>query len=105
MNKNNQPSPTGSNGRDRSGRFARGNKAATGNPFARQAQQLRAALFKAVTKKDIRLIILKMVEAAKNGDVIASREILDRTIGKASNSELLQRIEELEKQREAERIA
>ena len=98
-------SPTGSNGRDRSGRFSAGNKLAKGNPFAKQAQQLRVALFRAVTKRDIKAIVAKLVEAAKAGDVVAAREVLDRTIGKASQSELLQRVEELERQREKERSA
>jgi len=33
-----EPSPTGPNGRDKSGRFAPGNKLAKGNPHARHAQ-------------------------------------------------------------------
>ncbi len=36
-----QPSTNGSNGRDGSGRFAKGNKGGPGNPFARQVVMLR----------------------------------------------------------------
>jgi len=97
---NRSPTAGNGNGRDRAGRFSAGNKLAKGNPFAKQTQDLRVALFRAVTKKDIKAIILKMVEAAKRGDMIAAREVLDRTIGKASNTELLQRVEHLESLRQ-----
>ena len=90
-------SPTESNGRDRSGRFAAGNKHGRGNPLAQQAQKLRVALLEAVTEEDIKAIIAKLVETAKGGDVVAAREVLDRVVGKACQTELLQRIEELEK--------
>ncbi len=91
------PSPAESNGRDSSGRFAAGNKHGRGNPLAQQAQKLRVALLGAVTEEDIEAIIARLIESAKAGDVVAAREVLDRTIGKASQKELLQRIEELEK--------
>jgi len=90
------PSPAEPSGRDSSGRFASGNKHGRGNPLAKQAQKLRVALLEAVSEEDIKAIIAKLIEAAKNGDVVAAREVLDRTIGKAAQTELLQRIEMLE---------
>lgn len=84
------------NGRGPNGRFGTGNKFGKGAPLAARANQLRAALFAAVTEDDIRAIAKKMIELARSGDVQAGREILDRTIGKASPVELLQRLEALE---------
>lgn len=91
-----QPSPTGDNGRDNNGRFAAGNHLAKGNPHAKRVNELRTALLEAVTPNDVRKIVTAMVKAAKAGDTVAAREVLDRTIGKAVQTELLQRVEELE---------
>ncbi len=43
------PSTNGDNGRDSCGRFAKGNDGGPGNPFARKAAALRAALFNKIT--------------------------------------------------------
>ncbi|MCA9233553.1 MAG: hypothetical protein KDA57_23135, partial [Planctomycetales bacterium] len=75
------PSPADSNGRSKTGRFAPGNKFGKGNPLAKRAQKLRSALFAAVSEEDIEAIVAKLVAAAKNGDTIAAREVLDRTVG------------------------
>lgn len=85
-----------SNGRDPNGRFARGNPGGPGNPHAGQVAKLRAAILRAVYEGDIETIIAKLVEQAREGDLAAAREVLDRTIGKASQSDLLARIEALE---------
>lgn len=93
------PSPAESNGhhgRDKSGRFASGNRAGKGNPLARKVQQLRTAMVDAVSDADVKEIIAALVTAAKAGDVTAAREILDRTVGKPAQTHLLQRVEELE---------
>jgi len=84
------------NGRDSNGRFTKGNAGGAGNPHAAKVAKLRAALLGAVSTTDVELIIASMVEAAKDGDVVAAREVLDRTIGKAVAMDLLQRIESLE---------
>jgi hypothetical protein len=78
---NNEPSPTGPNGRQRNGRFAAGNKAAIGNPAAKKAQALRFALFRAVSSKDLTAIVKAMVERAKNGDTTAAKLLFDRLLG------------------------
>ena len=78
------------------GRFARGNPGGPGNPHAGQVAKLRSAILRAVDEGDIETIITKLVEQAREGDLTAAREVLDRTIGKASQSDLLARIEALE---------
>ncbi|MCA9276857.1 MAG: hypothetical protein KDA29_12600 [Phycisphaerales bacterium] len=82
--------------RDSSGRFTAGNPGGPGNPHAGQVAKLRAAILRAVDEGDIEMIIAKLVEQARGGDLTAAREVLDRTIGKASQSDLLVRIEALE---------
>jgi len=37
----------------------------------------------AVTPDDLRAVVVALVERAKAGDVVAIREVLDRTVGKA----------------------
>ncbi|MBI4717157.1 MAG: hypothetical protein HY763_05075 [Planctomycetes bacterium] len=76
------PSPNGDNGRDAAGRFAPGNAGGPGNPRARHSAALRRALLEAVSDDDIRLVVEKLVELAKAGDLAAIRELLDRTIGR-----------------------
>jgi hypothetical protein len=90
--------PTGHNG-DReaaTGRFARGNKAARGNPLNKRAQQIRAAVLNASTPADIRAIARKLIDGAKGGDLQFIREYLDRTAGKPVPSDLTERIERIE---------
>jgi hypothetical protein len=92
-----EPSPNGRNGRgsrylesggrdagvrDSGGRFAAGNSGGPGNPFARQAAQLRAALYEAVTADDIREIARALITQAKAGERWAIRELLDRIVGR-----------------------
>ena len=59
------PSPNGPNGRDTQGRFTKGNPGGPGNPYALQAGRLRSAMLKAVTEDDIRAVVAKLVELAK----------------------------------------
>lgn len=83
--------------RDARGRFGPGNRIGRGNPQLRRVARLRAELLRAITPEDIRAIFKSMLRAAIEGDTVAAREILDRTIGKAGDgADLLARIEELE---------
>ena len=91
-----EPSPTEDNGRDAKGRFGAGNKLAKGNPHNQRAQAIRAALFRAVKPADIREAVEALMKDAKAGDRLALAEILDRTIGTAVQSDLLERVERLE---------
>src|SRR5438132_12931358 len=90
------PSTNGHNGRDNGGRFTPGNKLGRGNPFNKRACELRSALMESVSVDDVQKIIAALVKLAKSGDVVAAREILDRTIGKPVQADLLQRVEALE---------
>ena len=91
-----QPKPTDVNGRDSGGRFAPGNKAGRGNPNNAKAQRLRNALLAAVSTRDVRAIISKMIEQAREGDTTAAKVLLDRLLGTPGPAEILQRLELLE---------
>ena len=88
-------SPVGS-GRDNRGRFGAGNKLAKGNPLNKRTQQIRAALLRAVTPTDIREAAKRIVEQARNGDLRAFSELLDRTLGRPVQADVLERLEALE---------
>lgn len=73
------PQPTG---RDpRSGRFARGNKAASGNPIGRRQRALREAL-DAATPEDVAQVLEALRAAAVAGDVGAAGLWLANVVGK-----------------------
>jgi len=92
--------PDESNGSDHGadGRFAVGNKAAVGHVkiHAAAVAKLRFAAINAVTTDDMRAVVLKLVELAREGNVPAAKEVLDRCLGKPLEADLVQRIEELE---------
>ena len=58
-------------GRDNKGRFARGNKGGTGNPFNRRVAGLRQLLLERVSDDDLAAIVDKMIDMAKEGDLAA----------------------------------
>ena len=90
------PSPNGVIGRDSGGRFATGNRGGPGNPHAKHVGELRSALLAAVTAKDMRAIARTLVARAKAGDVRAIKELLDRTLGKPQEADLIERLGQLE---------
>jgi hypothetical protein len=77
------PSPNGRNAR---GRFAKGNLGGPGNPYARRVADLRAALLESVTEQDIRAVARALVKRAKEGEVPAVRELLDRLLGRTADA-------------------
>jgi len=98
------PSLNGDNGgaaasgqRDNRGRFAKGNKGGPGNPLAKKANQLRVAMYASVEAEDIMEIMDSLIEAAKKGNITAAREVLDRVIGKPLETDVLEKIAELER--------
>lgn len=94
-----QPSTNGDNGeRDASGRFATGNTGGPGNPYARKVAKLRSLILEAVTEEDLRTIVATLVKRAREGDLLATREILNRLVGKPANAFDSERLQ-LEKQR------
>ncbi len=86
----------GANGeRAANGRFLPGCKPGPGNPLARKANQLRAALSKAVTAADVRAIAKKLIELAKAGDVQAAKLVYDRSLGPCEAFDLAAELSEL----------
>lgn len=90
------PSTHGSNGQDARGRFTAGNRLGRGNPLAGRAAKIRAVLMQKLTPKAAGEVADILIARAKEGDLAAIRELLDRTIGKPVPSEVLQRLEALE---------
>src|SRR5262249_33652169 len=72
--------------RDSYGRFAKGNRAGVGNPFARQVAGFRAAILQATTHEDIKAITKKLIEMAKEGNLAAAKLLLAYTCGKADEA-------------------
>ena len=68
------------------GQFAKGNKLGKGNPFARQLNQFRAAIYASATAADVDAVIKVLLREAKGGNVAAAREFLDRLVGKSIDS-------------------
>jgi hypothetical protein len=58
---------------------------------------LRIDLLKAIRPADVRAVVAAMLAKAKNGDVAAAALVLDRSIGKAVASDVLERLETLER--------
>ena len=75
------PEPA-TDGRDTTGRFAKGNHLGTGNPFARQTAALRAALVDSVTEQDIKEIAYILLLNAKAGDLASIKLLFLYVIGK-----------------------
>ena len=76
------PTPNGSNGRGPDGRFLAGNPGGPGNPHAKKVAQLKSALLRAVSTRDLRAIIKKLIEQATAGDVQAAKVVLEWSVGK-----------------------
>ena len=91
-----KPTRNGSDGRDERGRFAPGNIGGPGNPHAKQTGKLRSAMRKAVTEKDMRDVVMKLVELAKSGNVPAAKEVLDRCLGRPVEADLIERLDQVE---------
>ena len=90
------PLPNGPIGRDGAGRFKIGWKGGPGNPYAKKTAALRKALLAGVGTKDMRAVVAALLNKAKDGDVPAVRELLERTLGKPQEADLIERIEKLE---------
>jgi hypothetical protein len=85
-------------GRDSKGRFVAGQfKGGPGNPLAGKVTKLRLAVLDALSPDDIRRVIKALVMEAEKGSIPACRELLDRTLGKPVEADLIERIEQLEK--------
>lgn len=89
-----------SDDRDVSGKFSHGN-AARGRRKSRTddefAEDVRNALKSALSKKAIAKIARQLVSNAESGDRLSIKEIFDRITGRPGQSEMLKRIESLER--------
>lgn len=93
---NDSPSPNGPNGRDAGGRFAKGNPGGPGNPHAQQVSELRSALLSAVSTDDLLAVIKALVQKAQDGDVPATKLLLDRLLGPIDALDVLARLDALD---------
>ena len=61
------PLANGSNGRDLSGRFSKGNPGGPGNPLARRTAAVRRLFNESVGEDDLRAVVAELVARAKAG--------------------------------------
>jgi hypothetical protein len=76
------PQPAPADGRDASGRFAKGNPGGPGNPYPRRVAAFRQALLNCVTEEDIVAIAKAVIEEAKSGNIPAAKLIFHYVLGK-----------------------
>ena len=86
----------GNGNHEANGRFARGNRAATGNPRNAKAQRLRSVLIERLTVAKMRSVSDALVRAAESGDLAAIRELLNRVCGRPAETETIERLEAIE---------
>jgi len=92
-----EPLANGTNGcRDANGRFVKGNAGGPGNPHTKQVAALRTAMMKAVTRRDIKTVIDRLISKAKAGDLRAIDLLLNRLLGAPVQADIIERIEKLE---------
>ena len=77
-----EPTSNGDGGRDRNGRFTKGNPGGPGNPYARRVAELRTALLETVGNDGLAEIVRGLVTAARGGDVAAAKLVLSYTLGR-----------------------
>ena len=69
---------------------------AAGNPLNKRAQQIRIASLDAVTPEEMGEAARKLLKQAKDGDLRAFTELADRTIGRPTTQDVVERLERLE---------
>ena len=72
---------TGAIDRESNGRFAKGNRGGSGNPFARQVAAFRTCLINCVTQDDFKAVVFKLVERAQNGNLQAIKLLFAYLLG------------------------
>ena len=79
------------------GRLASGNAyGRRGSPHAAKVASWRSALTETVTANDMAEVFRVLVERAKAGESWAVKELLDRTLGKPQEADLIERLDRLE---------
>jgi hypothetical protein len=93
-----RPSSNGLNGcgRDKAGRFSPGWKGGPGNPHAKKTAALRRALYGAVSAKDLRAVVKRLLDEAQAGDTAAAKLLLAYTLGEPQPFDLIERLGRLE---------
>jgi hypothetical protein len=87
----------GQRGRNAKGQFLPGSSGGPGRPSGRIAvEEWRRAFAQAVTSADIKAIVGRLVQAARNGEKWAITEVLDRTVGSLADAELDARLSAIE---------
>lgn len=83
-NKKMEPAKAGTEGRANSGRFQKGTSGNPkgGNSATKHNKALKAAFDKAITEKDIKAVVAKMILQARKGDAAARRDMFDRLWGR-----------------------
>jgi len=84
-----EPLPDGANGEGRdkkNGRFVKGWKGGPGNPEAKRHAAWRKAFIESVTPADVHRAAVKLARLAGAGESWAVRELLDRCLGKSSET-------------------
>jgi hypothetical protein len=81
---NGKPAPAAvhpDSGRDAAGRFTKGNRGGSGNPFARQVAALRSALLAAITPEQMQKLATRLYKRALKGNMPAAALLLRYTLG------------------------
>ena len=78
--------PAAANGRDKSGKFVKGNAGGPGCKFARQVAARRQALLEAISPADIAAVARKLYEQAQAGDVPAAKVLLTFVLGRPAEA-------------------
>ena len=78
------PAPAPADGRNASGQFAAGNRAAAGNPFHRAVAARRRALLDAISPEDVAQMARKLRDQALAGDTAAAKVLLGYVVGKTT---------------------
>src|SRR5687767_15952779 len=68
------------------GRFALGNKAGKGNPFARQVAQLKSAVLQFMSVGKLQQILEALFARACQGDLAAAKLLLQYSLGQPSRA-------------------
>ena len=86
--------------------FKKGNPGGPGNPHAAQVGRIRTALLNAATDEAMAAVVASLIEQARGGDVAAAKELFNRVLGPPVASDLIERIEAVERaQAAADRTA
>ena len=82
--------------RDAGGRFVAGNKAAKGNPVAKQAAALRTELFACCTREAMRDGVQALLAKFAKGDTQAAKLVLGYVLGPPESLDLIATVTRLE---------